>query len=161
MVEEFTQHTLLRRTFALAGEARANGDHPFGALLAVDGVVVAESLNRVNSDTDVSSHAELMLVRIMQREGKLELLSAGVVYASCEPCPMCVGALFWAGARHVIFGLSAARLTTLSTKPGSDPFAFTMTAQEIGARATPELRVEGPFSEDEAAESHLDFWISP
>jgi len=149
---------MLSRVFALAVEARAAGDHPFGALLAVDGEVVAEARNRVTSDGDLTAHAETELVRLLEREGRLDACAAGVVYASCEPCPMCVGALFWAGARHVVFGLSSARLTTLASPPGTEPYGFAITAAEIAARATPHLHVDGPHREDEAAEPHLGFW---
>ncbi len=150
---------LLSRTFALASEARAAGDHPFGALLALDGIIVSEARNQVNTHADVSAHAEMMLVRILQREGNIGLLSNGVVYASCEPCPMCVGVLFWAGARHIVFGLTAKRLTELSTMPDETPFAFTITAQEIAARTTLEIFIEGPFMEEQASQPHIGFWM--
>ena len=149
---------LLSRVFALAVEARAAGDHPFGALLAVDGEIVAEARNRVTSDADLTAHAETELVRVLERDGRLEALASGVVYASCEPCPMCVGALFWAGARHVVFGLSSARLTDLASPPGTEPYGFAITAAEIAASATPYLRIDGPHREDEAAEPHVGFW---
>ena len=89
----------LTRSIELAGAARAAGDHPFGALLVVDGEVVAEAANRVHTDRDLTAHAELMLARILEREGRLDQLAAGTVVASTEPCPMCVGAMFWAGQR--------------------------------------------------------------
>ena len=150
---------LLTRAFALAVEARANGNHPFGALLAVDGEIVAEALNLVNTTHDVTAHAETALVRVLEREGRLPELRTGVVYASCEPCPMCVGALFWAGARQVVYGLSAARLNQLATAPGDEPFGFTITAPEIGRAAHQPMHFTGPQREDEAAEAHLGFWL--
>jgi tRNA(Arg) A34 adenosine deaminase TadA len=150
--------TLLERTFALALEARANGDHPFGALLAVDGEVVAEAVNRVTSARDLTAHAETELVRTLEREGGLGALSDGVVYASCEPCPLCVGAMFWAGARHIVFGLTAARLNAISTAPGEATYGFTITARELAAATTAPMRVEGPFLEDAAAALHEGFW---
>lgn len=150
--------TLLERTFALALEARSNGDHPFGALLAVDGVVVAEALNRVSSAHDLTAHAETELVRTLERDDRLAALADGVVYASCEPCPLCVGAMFWAGARHVVFGLSAARLNAISTAPGEATYGFTITAHELAAATTAPMRVEGPFLEDAAAALHDGFW---
>lgn len=149
---------LLDRCLALAREARANGDHPFGALLAVDGVVVAEALNRVSSAGDLTAHAETELVRLLEREGRLGELARGVVYASCEPCPLCVGAMFWAGTRQVVFGLSAARLTALSTAPGDAEHGFTITSAELAAASTSPMRVEGPFREDDAADVHDGFW---
>jgi tRNA(Arg) A34 adenosine deaminase TadA len=149
---------LLTRAFELAVEARTAGDHPFGALLAVDGVVVAESRNLVTSTSDLTAHAETELVRVLERTGRLDLLADGVVYASCEPCPMCVGALFWAGARRIVFGLSSARLGELASGPGVDPYGFSITAADIAASATPYLEVDGPHREAEAAASHVGFW---
>lgn len=149
----------LTRVIKIADEARAAGDHPFGALLVVDDQIVAEAHNLVNTSRDITAHAETMLVRKLERSSKLDLLRVGTVYASCEPCPMCVGAMFWAGARHVVFGLSARRLTALSSG-SSEPFGFTITAGEIGAAATPPMRIDGPHREDEAVASHQGFWTS-
>ena len=151
---------LLTRAFALAVEARAAGNHPFGALLAIDGDIVAEARNLVNTSHDVTAHAETELVRALEREGRLPELRTGVVYASCEPCPMCVGAMFWAGARQVVYGLSAARLNQFSTGPGDEPFGFIITAPEIGSAAHQPMHFTGPQREDEAAEAHLGFWLS-
>jgi tRNA(Arg) A34 adenosine deaminase TadA len=150
---------MFSRVFELALIARAAGDHPFGALLAVDDLVVAEALNRVTTSGDLTAHAETELVRVLERDGRLDQLGVGVVYASCEPCPMCVGALFWAGARRIVYGLSSARLGELARRPGEEPFGFSITAAEIGARAAPVLEVLGPHREDDAAEVHRDFWV--
>ncbi len=146
------------RAIELAGEARANGDHPFSALLLIDGEVVATALNRVNTDHDITAHAETILVRELERDGRLGLLAEGIVVASTEPCPMCVGAFFWAGARHVVFGLSAARLNEMVRTPGADEYGFLIDAIELGRRATPPMLVEGPIREDEAAVVHEGFW---
>ena len=153
-----TSDDLLARAFALAVEAREAGDHPFGALLAVDGGIVAEARNRVTSAHDITAHAETELVRVLERDGRLTALVGGTVYASCEPCPQCVGALFWAGARHIVFGLSAARLNEISTAPGSAPYGFTISAAELASATTRPMRVEGPAREDEAATAHDGFW---
>jgi tRNA(Arg) A34 adenosine deaminase TadA len=152
---------LLSRAFLLAAEARAAGDHPFGALLSVDGEIVAEARNLVTSSRDITAHAETELVRVLERGGQLDLLGIGVVYASCEPCPMCVGALFWGGARHVVFGLSSARLGELVARPGQDRYGFSITAAQVAAWATPLLQVDGPNREVDAAASHQGFWTSP
>jgi tRNA(Arg) A34 adenosine deaminase TadA len=158
MFDDDALDALLTRTFTLAEEARAVGDHPFGALLAVDGVIVAEARNRVNSAADLTAHAETELVRILESSGQLASLAVGTVYASCEPCPMCVGAMFWAGARRVVYGLSSGRLTELATAPGAEPFAFTITAPEIGRAATPAMLFDGPRREDDASIVHLGYW---
>lgn len=148
----------LEHSFRLAEQARSNGDHPFSALLLIDGQVVAEALNRVNTDHDITAHAETELVRVLQREGRLDLLPKGTVVASTEPCPMCVGAVFWAGARHVVFGLSSTTLNSMTRQPGAPAFGFEITAPEIGRRANPPLVIDGPHHEDRAAEPHQGFW---
>lgn len=142
----------------LAVAARARGDHPFGALLSVDGEVVETARNRVVTDGDLTAHAELTLVRKLERSGRLELLARGVVYTSCEPCPMCVGALFWAGARHVAFALSHERLNELATPVDESPFGFRISAAQIGGRAMPPMHFDGPQREDDAAAPHIGFW---
>lgn len=149
----------LTRAFELAWAARSAGDHPFGALLLGDGEIVAEAVNRVNTDHDVTAHAETMLVRILEGRDQLGRLRDGIVFASCEPCPMCVGAMFWAGARHIVYGLSSDRLMTLAAAPGMDRLGFVITAPEIGGRATPAMHIVGPQREDEAAEAHVGFWF--
>jgi tRNA(Arg) A34 adenosine deaminase TadA len=149
---------LISRVLEIAVDARGRGDHPFGALLDVDGEVVAEAGNRVVSDRDLTAHAELTLVRDLEASGRLHLLASGVVYASCEPCPMCVGAMYWAGVRRVVFALSHRRLNRLANLPGAEPVGFTIGAAEIGRRALSPMRFDGPHREDEAARAHEGFW---
>ena len=158
MLVELDLDAAVTRANELAATARAAGDHPFGALLLVDGEVVAEAVNRVNSDHDLTAHAEMMLVRNLERDGRLELLADGVVVASTEPCPMCVGAFFWAGARRVVFGLSAARLNEIVRRPAADDYGFVITATELGRQSMPPMHIEGPRLESESAAIHHGFW---
>jgi len=148
----------LARALELAVEAREQGDHPFGALFEVDGQIVSEARNLVVSTRDITAHAELMLVRQLEDAGGLEQFELGTVYASCEPCPMCVGAMFWAGVRRVVFGLSHSRLNELARESGGRSVGFAVSASEIGDAASPPMSFDGPHREDEAAEAHLGFW---
>ena len=149
---------MMSRALDLAAAARARGDHPFGALLVIDGEVIETARNRVVSDGDLTAHAELTLVRKLERAGQLELFAGGVVYTSCEPCPMCVGALFWAGARHVAYALSHERLNDLATPAGEPTVGFQIGAAEIGNSARPSMLFVGPEREDEASTPHVGFW---
>ena len=151
--------TLLTRSFELAVEARAAGDHPFGALFETDGDVLAEARNRVNTDRDLTAHAETALVLMLERDGLLDRAGDGTLSASCEPCPMCVGAMFWAGVRRVVYGLSTTRLMELATAPGTTPVGFTIGAAQIGGAASPPMLFDGPNRQDEAAAAHLGFWV--
>jgi tRNA(Arg) A34 adenosine deaminase TadA len=150
---------LLTRSFELAAEAKAAGDHPFGALFEVEGQVLAEARNRVNTDRNLTAHAETALVLILEREDLLGQCGDGTLYASCEPCPMCVGAMFWAGVRRVVFGLSSSRLGELATPLGLPTGGFRITAAEIGGAASPPIHFDGPHREDEAAVPHIGFWV--
>jgi tRNA(Arg) A34 adenosine deaminase TadA len=158
MIASNHKQTHLNHVFEIAAAARADGDHPFGALLVVDGIVVAEARNRVHTNRDITAHAELMLVRNLERDGLLDQLALGTVYASCEPCPMCVGGMFWAGARAIVYGLSAQRLNDMATPADSTPFGFVITAGQLAEQATPVMLVDGPNLEDEAAVAHRGYW---
>lgn len=87
-------------------EAREGG--PFGAVVVRGGRVLGEGWNRVTSTADPTAHAEVVAIRrACQRLGTFELEGA-VVYASCEPCPMCWGAIHWARCARVVFANAAA-----------------------------------------------------
>src|SRR5262245_31183348 len=89
---------LLRRAIAVAQRARANGNHPFGAILVDDqGTVLLEGENSVNTAHDATGHAEMNLVRDAVNQFEASQLATCTLYASTEPCPMCTGAIFWSG----------------------------------------------------------------
>ena len=71
---------------------------------------------------------------------------------------MCVGAMYWAGARRVVFALSHQRLNRLVNVPDAEPIGFTIAAAEIGTRAHQPMSFDGPHREDEAARAHQGFW---
>jgi guanine deaminase len=87
---------------------RAREGGPFGAVVVLDGTVVGEGWNRVTSTADPTAHAEVVAIRdACLRVGSFQLTGA-VVYASCEPCPMCWGAIHWARCARVVYANDAA-----------------------------------------------------
>jgi tRNA(Arg) A34 adenosine deaminase TadA len=87
--------------------ARANGNHPFGALLLdADGNVVLEAENTVLTARDCTGHAETNLMRMASERFDPEFLSRCTLYTSTEPCAMCAGAIYWGNVRRVVFALS-------------------------------------------------------
>lgn len=77
---------------------------PFGAVVVRHGAIVAEGTNRVTGDNDPTAHAEVMAIRAAcRRLGRFHLDDC-VIYTSCEPCPMCLGAIYWARLAKVFFG---------------------------------------------------------
>jgi len=139
----------LRRCIALAAEARAAGDQPFGALL-VDGhgCVVAEERNRVVSDRDVTAHPELALARWASAHLDPVARGAATVYTSCEHCAMCATATYWAGVGRIVFALSGAQLRDML--PDS-VIKLDLDTRDVLARGNRELVVvEGPCAELDA-----------
>lgn len=146
---------LLRRAVAVAASARAAGNHPFGALLAdADGQVLLTAENTVVTGRDVTAHAETNLVRLASARYDAAQLAELTLVTSTEPCPMCSGAIFWAGIGTVVYALSEEGL--YGTAPGED--SLLLPCREVFARGGRPVTVHGPFDLPEALEVHADFW---
>ncbi len=77
---------------------------PFGAVVVKDGKLIAKSANKVTFSNDPTAHAEVSAIRLACKKLKTFDLSGCVVYTSCEPCPMCLGALYWARVESIYYG---------------------------------------------------------
>lgn len=86
----------MRKAIAISKKSVENGGGPFGAVIVKDGVVVASSNNQVTKNNDPTAHAEVMAIRKACKKLNTFDLSGCVLYASCEPCPMCLSAMYWA-----------------------------------------------------------------
>lgn len=95
--------TFLERAVQLARENVTIGGGPFGAVIVKDGQVVAESVNRVISIPDPTAHAEIQTIRLAALKLNTFDLSGTTLYTSCEPCPMCLGAVYWSRISRVVF----------------------------------------------------------
>lgn len=94
----------LRRAIALATGNVQTGGGPFGAVVVRDGEILAEGTNRVTPDHDPTAHAEVVAIRrACATVGDFHLPGC-VIYTSCEPCPMCLGAIYWARLEAVYYG---------------------------------------------------------
>ncbi|MCM1369306.1 MAG: nucleoside deaminase [Candidatus Amulumruptor caecigallinarius] len=80
------------------------GGGPFGAVIIKDNEIVSTGHNSVTRDNDPTAHAEINAIRNACRKLNTFSLSGCTVYSSCEPCPMCLSALYWAGVRKVYYG---------------------------------------------------------
>jgi tRNA(Arg) A34 adenosine deaminase TadA len=144
-----------RQAIELARQARLAGNHPFGALLVVDGEVTVTAQNTVSTDRDPTAHAETNLITKAIRVLSPDQIRRSVLYTSCEPCAMCVGKMYWAGIRSIAYALSCEELATLA---GRD---FLIPCAELFARAVEEVTITGPLLLNEAREVHLGFWSRP
>jgi guanine deaminase len=94
---------LLQRTIDLASEGIMKGNGPFGAVIVQDGKIIAEASNSVVLLHDPTAHAEVLAIRKAAEILTSHDLSGCTLFSSCEPCPMCLGAIYWAGIKKVIY----------------------------------------------------------
>ena len=140
----------LRRAIALAREAREKGNAPFGAVLVdEEGRFLVEGRNTVNTERDVTAHAEANLIRAAFRTVDEETFASSTLYASSEPCAMCSGAIFWSGVGRVVYGLGAARLYEMFPPDEANP-VIRLSCREVLAAGTRRTEVIGPVLEAEA-----------
>jgi guanine deaminase len=103
MSEEF-----MRRAIALGLEnVRTGGGGPFAAVIAKDGRIVAEGVNRVTTTNDPTAHAEVVAIRAACHALGVFQLTGCDLYTTCEPCPMCLGAIYWARPARVFYACLA------------------------------------------------------
>jgi tRNA(Arg) A34 adenosine deaminase TadA len=88
----------------LSEENVDNGGGPFGAVIVRNGEVIATGANRVVPNSDPTAHAEVMAIRSACAKLGTFQLTGCTVYSSCEPCPMCLSALYWAGVSRICYG---------------------------------------------------------
>ena len=94
----------LRDAVALASEHARDGLHgPFGALVVRDGEVVGRGWNRVVADHDPTAHAEVAAIRDACASLGTHVLDGCTIYCTCEPCPMCLAAIYWARIGRVVY----------------------------------------------------------
>ena len=94
---------LMTRAIRLAEESVKLGGGPFGAVIARNGEIVAEASNRVTLDCDPTAHAEVSAIRKAAKVLGTFDLNGCEIFTSCEPCPMCLGAIYWANLDKIYF----------------------------------------------------------
>ena len=98
------EEDFMRRAIGLSVETmRANRGGPFGAVVVRDGAVIAEGFNRVTSDNDPTAHAEITAIRAACAALGGFSLAGCDLYTSCEPCPMCLAAIYWARIDRIFY----------------------------------------------------------
>ena len=93
----------MRRAIALSEQSVRTGGGPFGAVIVRDNDIIAEASNSVTIDNDPTAHAEVNCIRQATRRLGTFDLSGCDIYTSCEPCPMCLGAIYWAHLDHIYY----------------------------------------------------------
>lgn len=101
------RNEFIQKTIQLAVENVKSGGGPFGAMVVKDGQIIATGTNQVTSILDPTAHAEVVAIRrACQALGHFELTGCEI-YCSCEPCPMCLGAIYWSRPAQVFYAATA------------------------------------------------------
>ena len=128
----------MARAIALSHEGMAAGGGPFGAVVARDGRILGEGRNNVVPGCDPTLHAEVVAIRdACARLGTHDLAGA-VIYTSCEPCPMCLGAIWWARCSAVVFGNGRAEAAAIGF---DDAAIYEEVNRPLAARVLPIRRL--------------------
>lgn len=93
----------LLRAIEIAKNGISSGGGPFGAIIVRDNKIISEAFNRVILNKDPTAHAEILVIRQASSLLKTHDLSECTLYASCEPCPMCLGAIYWSGIKKIVY----------------------------------------------------------
>jgi guanine deaminase len=93
----------LRRAIETASVGIRNGGGPFGAVVVKDDEIISEAFNRVILNNDPTAHAEILAIRQASSILQSHELHECILYSSCEPCPMCLGAIYWSGIQKVVY----------------------------------------------------------
>jgi guanine deaminase len=117
---------------------RRGSGGPFGAVIVKDGGIVAEGVNSVTAKADPTAHAEIVAIREACAKLATFSLKDCEIYSSCEPCPMCLGAIYWAHISRIYFGNLAADACKIGF---DDSFIYREFAQPLAARKIPTIQM--------------------
>ncbi|UPJ44455.1 nucleoside deaminase [Bradyrhizobium sp. 40] len=148
----------LRLSFAVASRSLTHGNHPFGCIVVdAEGKVLIEAENGYMPDHDGTAHAERLAATLVCRTLGRDVLARATLYSSAEPCAMCAGAIYWAGIRRVVYGLSEHRLRGITGDHPENP-TLDLPCREVFASGQRPTEVVGPLLEDEAEALHDGVW---
>ncbi|MBP5573769.1 MAG: nucleoside deaminase [Bacteroidales bacterium] len=126
--------TFMREAIRLANESVERGGGPFGAVIVRNGEIIAGSANSVTLDIDPTAHAEVNTIRQACKKLGTFDLSDCVIYTSCEPCPMCLGAIYWAHIRCIYYGNDKADAAAIDF---DDDFIYKELDKPMNKRSVP------------------------
>jgi tRNA(Arg) A34 adenosine deaminase TadA len=150
----------MRHAIRLSAEHMRDGaGGPFGAVIVKDGKVVAEGWNRVTSDNDPTAHAEVSAIREACATLGTFSLAGCDIYTSCEPCPMCLAAIYWARLDRIFFANERADAAAIGF---DDDFIYCEVPKPVAQRTIPTVRLVLPeaaavFAEWQAKPDKIEY----
>jgi guanine deaminase len=150
MDDSDAQRAFMRHAVKLSAERMREGaGGPFGAIIVKDGKIVAEGWNQVTSTNDPTAHAEVSAIRAACEKLGTFSLAGCDIFTSCEPCPMCLSAIYWARLDRVYFANSREDAAAIGF---DDEFLYREVAKPIEARLIPTVKLDLPEAEAVFAE---------
>ncbi len=132
------EEKFMQEAIRLSKENVKNGGGPFGAVIVKDGKIIAKAVNKVTKNNDPTAHAEVLAIRLAAQNLKSFDLSGCEIYTSCEPCPMCFGAIYWARLDKLYF----ANTKTDAKKIGfDDSFIYDEISLPYEKRKIPNIQI--------------------
>lgn len=147
-----TDKKFIKMACDIASENIDNDGGPFGAVIVKDGEVVATGCNRVTASNDPTAHAEVTAIRAACSKFQNFKLEGCVIYSSCEPCPMCLSAIYWAGISKVYYANTKHDAAAIDF---DDNFIYEEIAKPYKKRSIPFIHVN-----DKQAIDHFKKWSS-
>ncbi|MGI6322548.1 MAG: nucleoside deaminase [Bacteroidales bacterium] len=135
----------INRAIEIAVEGIDKGNGPFGAVIAKNGRIISEAVNSVVHLNDPTAHAEILAIRKASEILSTYDLSDCTLYTSCEPCPMCLGAVYWSGIKKVVYSNDR---TDAELAGFSDKMIYDELALEPGKRKISFIRLEDSAGEE-------------
>lgn len=136
---ETKHHIFMSKAIELAKKGvGSNAGGPFGAVIVKNGKIIAEGYNKVTSKNDPTAHAEVVAIRKACKKLNSFQLDDCIIYTSCEPCPMCLGAIYWARPKKVYYACTREDAANIDF---DDQFIYTEISKEINGRQIPFINI--------------------
>jgi guanine deaminase len=153
------QESFMRQAIALALESVRIGSGPFGAVIVQNGKVVGRGANGVTTGNDPTAHAEVVAIRAACQALKTFRLQGCEIYSSCEPCPMCLAAIYWARIDRVYYACSRADAAAVGFR---DSFLYDEFARPEAERSLPMTQIlaepgRAAFEEWQKSPNKIDY----
>jgi guanine deaminase len=116
----------------------SGGGGPFGAVVVKDGEIISEGVNGVTESNDPTAHAEITAIRVACARLQSFELKGCEIYTSCEPCPMCLGAIYWARPDRIYFGNTAADAAKIGF---DDSLIYREMSEPLSGRRIPTIQM--------------------
>ncbi|MEQ1709633.1 MAG: nucleoside deaminase [Terricaulis sp.] len=142
----------ITKAIELSRRSAMNGDHPFGALVVVNGEIVAHSQNQSERTRDNAQHAELAAMLSAAKTLAVQSLDGATLYSSTEPCAMCAALMHWYDVKRLVYGCSGKAFRAFRSNKAFIP------CRTVFAGMGTRIEVAGPLCEKDAVAVHAEYW---